>query len=291
MRVLNLTGKGRNIGHGPNSPSYLEDETVVSLIEQAQADGYGGVRWNWAFDSMCPEPGVIDVSRLIFIVREIAARGMFAWAVHGSGPYPNQPKWRRMAADQSWHPCLTPLALHRRVIELINQALYEVWVALVRMGVDPRLAFALGCGNEHGDGGNGDPTRWDYTKPKNGTGKLSTVMALWLEELALSVNTLGMPMVSPGMELQAASAHAEIADLCGYRWMRRFDAIDVHCYDDIAGSARDKLASVLSLLAIRDDYIAGRPVWVGETGGNGDPRMELNALLSLGVERAGWLSP
>lgn len=106
---------------------------------------------------------------------------------------------------------------------------------------------------------------------------------------ALLSKPVVMPMVSPGMELQAASAHAEIADLTGYPWMRRFDIIDVHCYDDVSGSAADKLASVLALLQMRDEYIGGRPVWVGETGGKGDPRQECNALLAAGVECVGWL--
>jgi hypothetical protein len=115
-------------------------------------------------------------------------------------------------------------------------------------------------------------------------------MADWLEFLATHVNTLGMPMVSPGMECQADSVEREVADLLSYPWMRRFEVIDVHCYDDTGGTAATKLLSILGWMGMRDEYIGGRPVWVGETGGKGDPRQECNALLALGVECVGWLA-
>lgn len=290
MRILNLTGKGKNIGHGPNNPgAYLTDEQVVALIQQAYDEGYRGVRFNWAFDSMCPTPTTCDTKRLLFIVEQLASRGMLAWAVHGSGPYPNQPKWRELNGGDPWHPCLTPVDMRRAVVARINEALREVWWWLTENGYDPRQSFAWQCGNEHGDGGVGDPARTDYTRPKSGTGKLSHDMADWLEFLATHVNTCGMPMVSPGMECQADSMRVEVYDMTGYSWMRRFDIIDVHCYDDIPGTTADKLRDLLAWLSQRDEYIGGRSVWVGETGGKGDPRQECNALLAAGVEVVGWL--
>lgn len=291
MRIRNLTGKNQNIGHGPNNPgAHLTDEQVVALIQQAYDEGYRGVRWNWAFDSMCPTPNTIDTRRLLFIVEQLASRGMLAWPVHGAGPFPNQPKWKAIAGVETWHGCLPPEDLWDYILEPLNQAIYEVWQWLTANGYDPRQLFAWQCGNEHGDGGVGDPTRTDLTRTKNGTGVLLPEMAAWLEFLALNVNTLGMPMVSPGMELQAASAGAEVADLLSYPWMRRFEIIDVHVYDDTAGTAADKLRSVLGMLGMRDEYIGGRPVWVGETGNNTEnPRQACNALLAVGVDAVGWL--
>lgn len=291
MRIRNLTGKGQNIGHGPNNPgAYLTDEQVVALIQQAYDEGYRGVRWNWAFDSMCPAPTTCDTRRLLFIVEQLASRGMLAWPVHGAGPYPNQARWKRLTEIEDWHGCLTPTTLWRPVVSLINAALRQVWDWLTANGYDPRQLLAWQCGNEHGDGGVGDPTRTDLTRTKNGTGVLLPEMAAWLEFLALNVNTLGMPMVSPGMELQAASAAAEVADLLSYPWMRRFDIIDVHIYDDTPGTAADKLRSVLGWMGMRDEYIGGRPVWVGETGNNTEnPRQACNALLEVGVDAVGWL--
>lgn len=289
MRIRNLTGKGQNIGHGPNNPAYLTDSQVLALIDQAQAEGYTGVRFNWALDSMCPTPATCDTRRLLFIVQALASRGMLAWAVHQAGPYPNQPKWVELAEVPNWHGCLPPVRIRGYVAELISTALLQVWEWLVSNGYDPRQSFVWQCGNEHGDGGVGDPTRTDYTKPKNGTGILTAEMAAWLEFLALNVNALGMPMVSPGMECQADSMRAEVYDLTGYPWMRRFEIIDVHCYDDVAGTAADKLRDLLAWLGQRDEYIGGRPVWIGETGGKGNPRQECQKLLALGVECVGWL--
>lgn len=292
MRIRNLTGKDQNIGHGPNNPgAYLTDNQVVALIQQAYDEGFMGVRWNWAFDSMCPTPTNCDTRRILFIVEQLASRGMLAWPVHGAGPYPNQPRWKALAGVSTWHGCLPPSPLWARIIELANEALYMVWWWFVRNGHDPRQLFAFGCGNEHGDGGRGDETRpADDQATKNGTGILTAEMAAWLEFLAMNVNTLGMPMVSPGMELQAASAGAEVANLLSYPWMRRFEIIDVHIYDDTAGTAADKLRSVLGMMGMRDEYIGGRPVWVGETGNNTEnPRQACNALLAVGVEAVGWL--
>ena len=289
MRIRNLTGKGQNIGHGPNNPAYLDDSRVLELIQQAYDEGYTGVRFNWAFDSMCPEPGVFHVERLLFIVEALASRGMIAWAVHQAGPYPNQPKWRAVASGGTWHPCLPYWTLQQEVLESINEALKEVWWWLTDNGYDPRQAFYFQAGNEHGDGGVGDPTRDDYTKPKSGTGKLSIGMASWLERLMMGVNTLGMPLIGPGMECQADSMRDEIWDITGRPWMRRADIIDVHCYDDVDGNAVDKARDLLAWIGQRDEFTGGRPVWIGETGGKGDPRQQCNALLALGVEAVGWL--
>lgn len=289
MRIRNLTGKSQNIGHGPNNPAYLDDSRVLELIQQAYDEGYRGMRWNWAFDSMCPTPTTCDTRRLLFIVEALASRGMLAWAVHQAGPYPNQPKWVELAEVQTWHGCLSPVRIRGYVADLINTALLQVWEWLTANGHDPRLAFVWQCGNEHGDGGVGDPTRTDYTKPKNGTGILTAEMAEWLKFLALGVNTLGMPMVSPGMECQASSMRAEVFDLTGHSWMRRFDIIEFHDYDDVNGTAVDKARDILAWMGQRDEFIGGRPVWIGETGGKGDPRQECNALLALGVEAVGWL--
>ena len=290
MRIRNLTGKGQNIGHGPNNPAYLDDARVLELIQQAYDEGYTGVRFNWAFDSMCPEPGAVNSERLLFIVHALAERGMIAWAVHQAGPYPNQPKWRYLAAEQSWHPCLPTTRIQGAVIDSINVALKDVWWMLNDGGYDPRQVFHFQAGNEHGDGGRGDETRpQNDEKPKSGTGKLSPGMASWLERLMLGVNTLGMPLIGPGLECQADSARQEIWNITSHPWMRRADIIDVHCYDDVDGNAADKLRDLLAWLGGRDEFIGGRPVWIGETGGTGDPRQQCNALLALGVECVGWL--
>lgn len=53
--------------------------------------------------------------------------------------------------------------------------------------------------------------------------------------------------------------------------------------------AADKLRDLLAWLTQRDEFIGGRPVWIGETGGKGDPRQECEKLLALGVEAVGWL--
>lgn len=293
MRFLNLTGPSRSIGHtAANKALHLPDEKVIELLDRAKVDGYDGIRWNWAWDSMFPSPHTPNIDRLLFVVAACVNRGLFCWPVHGGGPYPNQTGWVHKlqasvgtAGTATWHGALPPMALHEAILERINWALEEVWWELANNGYDPQDSFALQCGNEHADGGNGDPTRTDYTTVKNGTGLLNAGMAAYLEFLALGINTRGMRLIAPGMECQAKSAMAEIADLCRHSWMRRFEVIDVHCYDDTPCTHADKLNSLVATIGMHDNA-ANRPIWIGETDCT-----DLDGLMdATGVQAAGYYS-
>ena len=301
MKILNLTGPSRSIGHTYlNKAVYLTDEQVVVLLDEAKQGGYTGIRFDWAWDSMFPSPKDRLLDRLLFIVRECAKRGLFVWAVHGSGPYPNQPGWVATAqganlVKPTWAGSLPPLALHPYIIERIQIAVNAVWWLLTNMGFDPREVFGLQSGNEDADGGVCDPTRGMLAN-KDGTGLLLEEMAIWLETLALGINMRGMKLISPGMECQASSMVAEIKDLCSRPWMRRFDVIDVHCYPDLAAlkgeSVPDQVVrkwkKILDQLG-KFNNVSGRPVWVGEVGSkSGVPRQVIDALLGRDCEAVAW---
>jgi hypothetical protein len=269
MKILNITGPGKNIGHSALSPAFVPDTKALALLTKAKADGYAGVRVNWAFDSMfpSPDPAKMDVRRLMWLVDQCDSLGLFLWLVGGSGPYPNQPDWVALAGCKTWPGSLPPQRVQRSVIELTNWALRQIWQRVAGKSLNPRDVACFQGGNECADGGVSDPTRGTLAN-KAGTGLLIPEMAAWLQRMAFDVNPLTMMFVGPGMECEAATAAVEVRNLCQRSWMRRFDVLDVHCYNDLPKGVVSKFSSIMGTIALCEP-VDGIPVWIGETDAPG----------------------
>lgn len=267
--------------HNANNPgAYTPDAAHLKWLDRAKAGRYPWVRLNWAFDSAWPTPDKFEGKKLRFLATECIKRGLGMFLVHGSGPWPNQTAWHDLAGMKDWPATAPPQSLYGPIIERCNIMFRSLWDLYAAAGLNPKHYLKLQPHNEMCDGGAG---QWPGAKllPDYKEGRCRPATRDYVEALTWGLNTLGCPMVSPGLEGQSNCWEYEFQESIGPCW-RRYDEIDMHCYKDqklvTVEQKYDRMAAKLELIG--GDYIAGTPVIVAETD-------QQQALIVHGVQGVG----